>query len=127
MIKKLIASGALAGALALGAPAANAGTVAGTVNLGPGSQACVNTSTAAFINVQAFGVVTSGHAVRFTLTATGPAANRTVDDTGIPVTSWSAYHSIGFEPALFPSNFRECAINQSLKPSTVQLTLRTDS
>jgi hypothetical protein len=124
MIKKLIATGVLAGALALGAAGvATAGTVGSTFTLAPGTQACVNTSSPAYSSVRAEGQVMSGHPVRFTLSASGPYVYGTLDDTGGAFSVWAAQHTSFSQPTLFPSNFRACAINQSQKSSTVNLLL----
>ena len=126
MIKKLIASAAFVAGLAFLAPAsANAATLAGTYNVPAGTTFCLTSSGYAYSSARGTGNVVAGHQVRFTFATAGPTSS-TLADTGVPVSAFAADANPYLYPWAFPGRFRTCAVNQSLKPSTVFLSVETN-
>ena len=125
MIKKLIAAGAMVAGLAFLAPSgAGAATLAGTYNVPAGTTVCITSSTYAYSYARGEGSLVSGHQTRFTFSTAGPTYN-TLADTGVPVAGFAAEATPYVYPWAFPGRFRTCAINQSLKPATVYLSVQT--
>ena len=110
MLKKLVATAGLVAGLAVLAPTAAHADTYGIANVNPGSTFCIQNSAPVYSFARGEGLVLSGHNVRFTLSRYGAV----VADSGVPVSAWAAESHV-------PGQYSVCAINQSLKPSTVRL------
>ncbi|HET7489804.1 MAG TPA: hypothetical protein VFJ85_17890 [Acidimicrobiales bacterium] len=125
MFKKMIAAAGIAATLAAGAAtlaptAASADTGYQVATLAPGATFCVRDYVTAYSQGHGEGLVLYGHNVRFTFGTWSPVV-RNVYDTGVPVSAFGADAVPSLHPWAFPGRFQVCAINQSLKSSTVQI------
>ncbi|HEV3495594.1 MAG TPA: hypothetical protein VHA34_04500 [Actinomycetes bacterium] len=120
MIKKIIATLAIVAGVALfGAMPASADSVA-EITLNPGQRYCLQEYYPAYYQAQGHGQVVSGHDVRFTF---GSNLQPRLADTFGPAPGFYAAADRYTHPAAFPGYFRVCAINPSLKVSTVYLSV----
>lgn len=118
MLKKIIATLAIVVGVGLfGAMPASADSVA-EITLNPGQRYCLQEWYPAHHQAQGHGYVASGHDVRFTF---GSHLQPRLADTFGPAPAFSAYADRYTHPSAFPGYFRVCAINPSLKVSTVYL------
>jgi hypothetical protein len=121
MLKKMLATAGLVAGLALVAPSgafADTGYQSRTVD--PGQTWCLQDSVLGTSTAHGEGVVLSGHNVRFTFGTFSPVV-KTVFDSAVPVSAF-AFDATPYNTRnAFPGRFQACAINQSLKTSSVRL------
>ncbi len=119
MFKKVIAAAALVVALGILAPGAASADTSAQVTLNPGERYCAREFYPAYYEARAHGGVVSGHNVRFTFGTYSP--QQKLADSMTPQPSFYAQANRYSHPTAFPGWFQVCAINQSLKVSTVAL------
>ncbi|HEX2046424.1 MAG TPA: hypothetical protein VHF27_01590 [Acidimicrobiales bacterium] len=120
MLKKLTAAAALVAGLGVLAPGAASADTYAQVTLNPGERYCAREFYPAYYEARAQGSVLSGHNVRWTFGTYAPSHQK-LSDSMTPQPSFYAQANLYTHPSAFPGSFQVCAVNQSLKVSTVFL------
>lgn len=120
-IKKLAAAAGIVAGLAVLAPAtANADTGYQVRTVAAGQTTCVQDPHFFAYSVRGEGTVLAGHNVRFVVSRYAPSYKLVADSVNpVPAFAFETYAAYG--TGALPGQFQICAVNQSLKSSTVQL------